>query len=127
MYRVLSEILIILINIFKTVFKSKNDIIIENLTLRQQLATYKAQNLKPKLRERDRFFWITLKNSWSKWIDSLVIVKPETVIGWQRRRFKKHWTKISSKSRRSGRKITKKEIRDLIYQMARENNWGAVY
>ena len=96
MYRVLSEILIILTNIFKTVFKSKNDLIIENLALKQQLATYKARKLKPKLRERDRLFWIVLKKSWSKWVDSLVIVKPETILDWQRRRFKKHWTKISS-------------------------------
>jgi predicted transglutaminase-like protease len=56
MYRVLCEILIILTNILKTIFKSKNDIIIENLALRQQLATYKAQKIKPKLRERDRLF-----------------------------------------------------------------------
>jgi hypothetical protein len=55
----------------------------------------------------------------------LIIVKPETVIDWQRRRFKKYWTKISSKNKKYGRKITKIEIRDLIYQMARENNWGA--
>ncbi|MGA1867322.1 MAG: hypothetical protein ACMUJM_02130 [bacterium] len=55
----------------------------------------------------------------------MVILKPETLIDWQRRRFKKHWTKISSKNKKSGRKITKKEIRDLIYQMKRENNWGA--
>ena len=38
---------------------------------------------------------------------------------------KKHWTKISSKNKKCGRKITKKEIRDLIYEMAAENNWGA--
>ncbi|MGA1869671.1 MAG: hypothetical protein ACMUJM_14125 [bacterium] len=90
MYRVLSEILVILINIFKTVYKSKNDIIIENLVLKQQLATYPARKKKPIIKERDRAFWIALKKSWSKWIDTLVIVKPETVIGWQKRRFKKH-------------------------------------
>jgi len=125
MYRVLSEFLAILINIFKTVYKSKNDIIIENLVLKQQLATYTSRKKKPIIKERDRAFWIALKKSWSKWTDLLVIVKPETVIDWQRRRFKKHWTKISSKNKKSGRKITKKEIRDLIYQMKRENNWGA--
>ena len=63
---------------------------IENLALRQQLATYKAQKIKPKLREGDRLFWIVHKKSWSKWIETLVIEKPETVIDWQRRCFKKH-------------------------------------
>jgi len=125
MYRVVTEILIILTKISKTVFKSKNDLIIENLVLRQRLSTYKAKKIKPTIKERDRSFWIALKKSWSKWTDTLIIVKPETVIHWQRRRFKKHWTKISSKNKKFGRKITKKEMRDLIYQMARENNWGA--
>jgi hypothetical protein len=124
MYRVLTEILIILTKISKTVFKSKNDLIIENLALRQQLSTYKAKKIKPTIKERDRSFWIALKKSWSKWTDTLIIVKPETVIDRQRRRFKRHWTIISSK-KKYGRKISKKEIRDLIYQMARENNWAA--
>ena len=125
MYRVLTEILIILIKISKTFFKSKNELIIENLALRQQLSTYRTKKIKSTIKEQDRSFWIALKKSWSKWTDTLITVKPETVIHWQRRRFKKHWTKISSKNKNYGRRITKKEIRDLIYQMARENNWGA--
>jgi len=125
MYRVLTEILIILTTLLKTIFKSRNDLIIENLALRQQLSTYKAKKIKPIIKERDRSFWIALKNSWSTWADTLIIVKPETVIHWQKRLFKRHWTKISSKNKRCGRTITKKEIKDLIYQMARENNWGA--
>ncbi|MFX0197016.1 MAG: hypothetical protein ACFFCW_12890, partial [Candidatus Hodarchaeota archaeon] len=68
---------------------------------------------------------IALKKLWYKWTDTLIFVKPETVIHWQRRRFKKHWTKISSKNKKYGRRITKKELRDLIYKMARENKWGA--
>ena len=115
MYRVLTEILIILIKISKTVFKSKNDLIIENLALRQQLSTYKAKKIKPTIKERDRSFWIALKKSWSKWTNTLIIVKPETIIDWQRRRFKKHWTKISSKNKKYGRRITKRELIDLIY------------
>jgi len=125
MYRVLTEILIILIKISETVFRSKNDLIIENLALRQQLSTYKAKKIKPTIKERDRSFWIALKKSWSKWTDTLIIVKPETVIDWQRRRFKKHWAKISSKNKKYGRRIMKRELRDLICQMTRENNWGA--
>ena len=125
MYRVLTEILIILTTVSKTVFKSKNDLIIENLALRQQLSTYKAKRIKLVIKQRDRSFWIALKRSWYKWTDNLIIVKPETVIHWQRSLFKRHWTKISFKSKKYSRKITKKEMRDLIYQMARENNWGA--
>ena len=105
MYQFLTDFFIILINIFKTVFKSKNDIIIENLALRQQLATYTARKKKPTIKERDLAFWIALKKSWFNWTKTLIIVKPETVIDWQRRRFKKHWTKISSKNKRCGQLI----------------------
>jgi hypothetical protein len=59
---------------------------IENLAPRQQLSTYKAKKVKPTIKERERSFWIALKKSWSKWTDTLIIVKPETVIDWQRRR-----------------------------------------
>ena len=55
----------------------------------------------------------------------MIIVKPETVIDWQRERFKKYWTKISSQNKRPGRKRIKKEIRDCIYRMAGDNRWGA--
>ncbi|MFX0199232.1 MAG: tail fiber domain-containing protein [Candidatus Hodarchaeota archaeon] len=74
-----------------------NDLIIENLAFRQQLSTYKAKKIKPTIK---RSFWIALKKSWSKWTDTLIIVKSETVIGWQRRCFRKHWTKISSKNKK---------------------------
>ena len=63
MYRVVIDILIILTKISKTVFKSKNDLIIENLALRQQLSTYKAKKIKPTMKERDRSFWIALKKN----------------------------------------------------------------
>jgi hypothetical protein len=52
----------------------------------------------------------------------LIIVKPKTVIHRENRRFKRHWTKISSKNKKYGGRITKSELRGLIYKMARENN-----
>jgi len=61
-----------------------------------------------------------LKQTVVKWSDYLIIVRPETVIDWQKRRFKKHWSKISINNKKPGRKRVKKEIRDLIDQMAEE-------
>jgi len=117
--------LIILLKTIAAFFKTKRELVLENMALRQQLATYEARHVKPKITNIDRSFWIILKRVWAKWRDHLVIVKPETVIGWQRKRFKKHWTKISSQNKRPGRKRIKREIRDLIDQMAGENHWGA--
>lgn len=124
-YRVLIRFFCFLIKGIQTICKSKEELIIENLALRQQLSTYQTKKTKPKLTNLDRSFWIALRQSWNKCFDSLVIVKPETVIDWQNRRFKKHWIKISTIDKRSGRKRVKKEIRDLIYRMTGENHWGA--
>ena len=125
MYRVLIQVFIILIKIVKTVLKSKNDLILENLALRQQLSLYKAKKQKVRLNEIDRTIWVALKETWSKWLDALMFVKPETVADWQNRRFKKHWTKISSQNKKPGRKPISQEIRELIYKIYRENGWGA--
>ena len=125
MYQILIRLLSFLLVITQATFKSKGHLLLENLALRQQLSTYHTKDKKPRLTNIDRLFWVALKQVWTKWQDHLVIVKPETAIDWQRKRFKKHWRKISTKNRKSGRKLIKKEIRDLIYQMAEENNWGA--
>ena len=55
----------------------------------------------------------------------LAVVKPETVVDWQRRRFRRFWTRISKRRGRPGRPRVKAEIRDLIGRMVRENHWGA--
>ena len=97
----------------------------ENLALRQQLSIYHHSKKRPKIRLRDRIFWILVSRSWKKWKDALIIVKPETVIGWHRKGFKLFWTWKSQK-RGPGRPKISIEIRKLIKKMAKENpNWGA--
>lgn len=125
MYQILIRLLSFLLVITQAVFKSKSNLLLENLALRQQLSTYRTKNKNPNLANIDRLFWVALKQVWAKWRDLLIIVKPETVIDWQRRRFKRHWAKLSAQDKQPGRKRIKREIRDIIYQMAEENNWGA--
>jgi hypothetical protein len=62
---------------------------LENVALRQQLAVFKRDINRPRLRRRDRIFWIGLRTIWKNWKSALVIVRPETVISWQRKRFKR--------------------------------------
>jgi hypothetical protein len=45
------------------------DIVLENLALRQQLAAMKRSAKRPKLRVRDRLFWVILSRFWSNWQD----------------------------------------------------------
>jgi transposase InsO family protein len=55
----------------------------------------------------------------------LVIVKPETVIGWHRKGFRLFWT-WKVRHGQPGRPPVSKEIRQLIRKMSRENPlWGA--
>jgi hypothetical protein len=86
-----------------------------------------AKNKRPIfITDLTRSYIIALKEAWSKWADALVIVKPETVINWQRRRFKKYWRDLSSKGKKPGRLSIKNEIKILIKRMAIDNlNWGA--
>jgi transposase InsO family protein len=54
-----------------------------------------------------------------------VIVTPDTVLRWQRRRFREYWTKLSGHST-AGRPRVDPEIRALIARMAAANLlWGA--
>jgi len=60
----------------------------ENLALRQQLALYKRRANRLTLRTSDRFFWVCLSRVWAGWRQALVIVTPDTVLRWQRQRFR---------------------------------------
>src|SRR5689334_15304376 len=61
-----------------------------------------------------------LSRVWSGWRSAVLIVKPETVIGWHRQGFRWYWTwKI--RHGRSGRPCVPKETRHLIRTMSREN------
>lgn len=62
-------------------------LVAENLAPRQQLAVLRRAAQRPRLRPVDRAFWVVLSRAWSRWADTLVLVKPETVIGWHRRGF----------------------------------------
>ena len=46
---------------------------------------------RPKLRKRDRAFWVCLSRLWSGWRSCLMIVKPETVMRWHREGFRLCW------------------------------------
>jgi putative transposase len=98
---------------------------LENLALRQRLVIYKRTAIRPSLRRRDRLFWVGLARIWAGWKQPLVIVTPDTVLRWQRRRFREYWTKLSDHST-AGRPRVDPEIRALIARMAAANLlWGA--
>ena len=64
-------------------FRSRVDIALEVLALRQHVAVLKRQRPRPPLTRSDRFFWSTLRQVWPRWSDVLVIVKPPVIYGFR--------------------------------------------
>jgi putative transposase len=107
------------------VFSGHKHVALENAALRHQLAILTRERRQPRLLDCDRLFWIALKRIWKAWRGALVIVRPETVISWQRKRFKRYWWRLSQ-PKGPGRPRVHFEIRKLIRTMAAANPiWGA--
>ena len=105
-------------------FRSRSDTALEVLALRQQVAVLKRKRPRPRLNSWDRLFWTALRQCRSRWTDVLVLVKPDTVVGWHRAGFRLYW-RWRSRPRGGRPKITV-EIRLLIRRLAQENQgWGA--
>jgi hypothetical protein len=51
---------------FSAFFSSRNDLGLEIVALRHQLAVLKRKNPRPKLTRWDRLFWLTLRRLWVK-------------------------------------------------------------
>src|SRR6266567_1968493 len=77
--------------LLRALLVSRLVLVTENLALRQQLLVLHRSTNRPRLRNRDRLFWIALSQLWQNWRSLLVIVKPETVIKWHRLGFKCYW------------------------------------
>ena len=56
----------------RLIFRSKQDIVLENLALRQQLAVQQRSIKRPKVKNTDRIFWVWLSRIWSDWRSSLI-------------------------------------------------------
>ena len=107
------------------VLSGHKQVALENIALRHQLAVFTREKKRPRLRDRDRLFWIARKKVWKGWRSALEFVQPETVIGWQRQRFKRYWRSLSQPSG-PGRPRVFLEIRNLVRTMAVANpTWGA--
>jgi hypothetical protein len=109
-----------LLSLIPTALRLRSELAIENLALRQQFAVLNRRHPHANLWRSDRLFWLLLSRSWAHWKEALVIVKPETVLRWHRKRFASYWTRLSRQNR-PGRPRKDREIRDLIRKMADSN------
>lgn len=118
------RLLWVVVTTLSHLFVRRADLLLEVLALRQQLASV-GRRRRPTIAVADRLFWVLLRRAWSRWSEVLVIVKPDTVVGWHRAGFALFWRWRSERARRAGRPPIAREVRDLVRRMARENGWGA--
>jgi len=105
--------------------RGHHELVLENIALRQQLSALKRTTKRPRLRTRDRLFWIGLASGWRHWRTALMIVQPETVTRWHHDWLRRRWTRRSTRTR-WGRAPIDCEIRTLVGKMASDNPlWGA--
>jgi transposase InsO family protein len=111
-------------SIFAFRFRSRASLEFELIAVRHQLSVLRRQRpCRPQLSSIDRLLWVWLYRIWPQVIDTMVLVKPATVIQWHRKGLRFYWR---WRSRRPGRPKIGTEIRDLIRRMSKANPlWGA--
>src|ERR1700682_3533003 len=97
----------------------------ENAVLRHQLIVLRRKlKGRARLTNNDRWFFVQLYRWFPSILPVLMIIRPETLVGWHRVGLRREWRWKSC--RRGGRPQIETELRALIRQMSTENLlWGA--
>jgi hypothetical protein len=74
------EMLVLILRALALACPGHQELVLENMALRHQLRTLKRAVRRPRLRTRDRMFWVVLANTWRRWRTALVLVQPDTVL-----------------------------------------------
>src|SRR6476659_8617229 len=90
------ELVLSAIRFLRLLLSGHQAVAIENAALRLQLAAFRRRRKRPMLSVFDRVFWTTLRSVWSGWRGALVYVQPDTVVRWQRERFRRFWARLST-------------------------------
>jgi len=70
-------------------FRSRAVLELENLALRHQLHVLRRQRPgRPRLFTIDRLLWVWIYRLWPRCLDTMVLVKPATVVQWHRQGFR---------------------------------------
>lgn len=111
-----------LVEVVALAFRSSAAKEVEIVVLRHQLHVLRRQVGRPRLHDADRALLATLSARLVRPSASLLLVRPDTVLGWHRALVRKRWT---YRRRSAGRPPLGPELRAVILRLARENpGWG---
>ncbi len=94
-----------LLALINALLADRSRLALENVALRQQLAVLRRSVNRAKIDDSDRVFWILIRRLLDSWRDTLLIVKPETVIKWHRKGWRYYWRRKSQGGRQGRPKI----------------------
>jgi putative transposase len=131
-FAALAQLLSLLIDIVTTAWRADREKDLEILLLRRQLAILvRAQSRQHRLTRWEKLGLAVLaaklnrlpKDARTRLRESLLLFKPETVLGWHRALVRRKWT--FGHRRAAGRPRISAELEDLIVRLAQENpRWG---
>src|SRR5256885_12983205 len=113
-------LILALLGALRAALRTRADLALENLALRQQLALLRRRSKRPQFGRVDRLLWVWLSRQWAGWREALHLVRPETVIRWHRQGFRGFWTWRSRRGR-TGRSPIGSELTELVRSMAFAN------
>src|SRR4029077_10807851 len=99
-------------------FKSNIRLEAENAVLRHQLIVLRRKlKGRARLTNNDRWFFVQLYRWFPSILPVLMIIRPETLVGWHRAGFRRYWRRKSCRRRPQ----IETELRALIRRMSTEN------
>ncbi len=114
-----------LLGLINGLLADRSRLALENVALRQQIVVLKRSVKRARIEDSDRVFWILMRKLLDSWRDTLLIVKPDTVIRGHRTGWRYFWRRKSQR-RRPGRPKIDSAVIELIRRMSNDNaTWGA--
>jgi len=121
----MKTVVVSLLTFIMSWLRSRRSMQMEIVSLLHQLCVYQRSVRRPIIEPEDRVIWSWLARRWSGWKEALLFVQPRTVMAWQRKRFRAHWTKLCQGGK-PGRPTLSKEVRALIVRISKSNpSWGS--
>jgi putative transposase len=120
--RTSSLVVVDLVRLASLAVHSHTALAAENLFLRKQLAMFQERKVKPRRADDATRWMMATLSQMFPWGNSLMNVKPDTLIRWQRKGLRLFWR---WKSKPTGRPRLPKDLRQLIREVAADNPiWG---